>query len=158
MPTSRISPNSAGFLLGIRDYINRWEALEFELGYARRGSQFFSAPTAPTSTASPLNASVLRLNLNEVLTVSAGAHFQPFVLVGGGVAAFQPVAGSRIPARSQIRPIGALGAGANMRVVHMGVRLEVEGLFYRTPDFHNPSIQARWSHVAQPSAGLIFSF
>ncbi len=161
VPTSHISSQSVGFLLGLRGYLNRWEGLEVELGFTRNGNAYFSPSTAPRSTGvslAPNAASVLRLNFNEVITAGTGSHVQPFLVGGGGVAAFQLQGQTALAPHSQVRPIGVLGAGINVRFVHTGFRAEIEGLFYRTPDFHNPSLASQWTHVVQPSVGLIFSF
>jgi len=160
-PTSHISSQSVGFLLGLREYLNRWEGLEVELGFTRNGGAYFSPSTAPRATGvslAPNSANVLRLNFNEVITAGTGSHVQPFLVGGGGVAAFQLQNRTALAPRSQVRPIGVLGAGVNVRFVHTGFRAEIEGIFYKTPDFHNPSLASQWTHVVQPSVGLIFSF
>lgn len=156
--TGKIAPESLGFLLGMRFHLNPWEALEVEVGSTSKGSGYFSPGTAVGATGVGISSQMERISLNEVITVSSATHVQPFMLAGGGAAEFRPSNGTPAPARSQVRGLGVLGAGLNFRFVHMGFRAEVEGLFYQPPDFHIGTGTKGWTHVAQPSAGLIFSF
>ncbi|HWG37638.1 MAG TPA: hypothetical protein VN690_07970 [Terriglobales bacterium] len=157
--TSKLTPNSVGFLLGMRFHFNPWEALEFEIGSSNNGALFSSA-ALPSGAAPPLpiSAAMRRISLNEVVTASAASHIVPFLLAGGGAAEFQPTRGAPAGFKSEIRAMATVGVGIDIRILHIGVRAEVEELFYKTPDFHNSAITGAWTHVAQPSAGLIFAF
>jgi|GEM_PF-5962331 len=157
--TTKLAPNSVGFLFGMRYHFNPWEAVEFELGSSNDGTLYSSplpasgAPSLPSFT-----AAMRRISLNEVLTASATSHLAPFLIAGGGVAEFQPFRNSPALFRSQVRAMATVGAGVDIRFLHLGVRVEIEGLFYKTPDFHTPAMPAAWTHVAQPSTGLTFTF
>jgi len=157
--TAALAPDSVGFLFGMRFHLNPWEAFEFELGSTNNGALYSSGPTTSGSASvAYVSARMRRISVNEVVTASAASHLAPFLLAGGGVAEFQPTGAGSGSFRSEVRALGDVGAGVDIRFLHLGVRAEVEGLFYKTPDFHNPALSASWTHVAQPSAGLIFTF
>lgn len=158
--TSNIVPNTVGFLLGMRIHLNPWEALEVEFGSTNNGSSYTVPPSASSKPADAVAAAVQmnRISVNEVITTSSTAHLEPFLLAGGGAAEFQPHNRTTAMPRAQVRGVAVVGAGLNIHFVHFGIRAEIEGLFYKTPDFHNPAVRGMWTHVAQPSAGLVFSF
>ena len=150
--TTKVQPGSLGFLLGARFHLNPWEALEFELQSTSGGAPFAAGTAAPVPTR------VTRFSLNEVLSANVASSVAPFLVAGGGLADFQGTSQDGTQSTSQIRPVGVLGAGMDMRIVHMGFRAEVETLFYRRPASGAPGAPSGWARLVQPSVGLIFSF
>jgi opacity protein-like surface antigen len=98
-----------------------------------------------------------------VATVPYFGRLRPFVLGGGGVLVFDPTGNdgaTSFGASTQTRGTFLYGAGADYFLTnHWGLRAEYQGLFYKVPDFNVPGLNPdSWTHVAQPSAGIVFRF
>lgn len=154
--------HSAGLLLGYRLHLSHWEAIEVEYGYTRNGQRYFTPATAPGTpgAAYAVQAAMHEGVANEVITTPRIlGFFQPFVLAGGGVLYFQPRGFSAIAVSSQWRPTFNYGFGADFHIDHIGARVEFQGLIFKAPDFKNALLTSNvYTHVAQPSAGLVFTF
>lgn len=63
-------------------------------------------------------------------------------------------------AERQATGVFAYGAGADFPVVrHVWLRAEYRGLVYSTPDFGLRNISTNAiTHIAEPSAGIVFRF
>ncbi len=159
-PTTRVATNSAGLLIGYRYHVNSWEALEVEYGYTRNGQSYFTQGTAPNAPAtnSFVTANMHQFIANEVVTTPRLFNFlQPFVLIGGGAVDFRPRSG--VGVSNQLRGAVNYGAGVDFHIIHLGARLEYQGLLFKVPDFNNPALRVnKWTHIAQPSIGLVFTF
>lgn len=160
-PTTHLANNSAGLLLGYRVHLSSWEALEVEYGYTRNGQSYFTPATAGGAPATnyAVQANMHQLIFNEVLTTPRIFGFlQPFVLAGGGLIFFRPTSASVI-ANNQRRGAFNYGGGFDFHIGHLGARAEYQGLIFKVPDFGNPLLAVnKWTHVAQPSVGLVFTF
>ena len=161
-PTTHVANNSAGLLVGYRVHLNNWEALEVEYGYTRNGQRYFTPSTAPNTpgTLNLVTANMQQAIANEVITTPRIAGvFEPFVLAGGGVVIFNPRSGSGLPVAAQTKGAFNYGFGVDFHIVHLGARVEYQGLIFKVPDFKDPLLTVnKWTHVAQPSIGLILTF
>ena len=161
-PTTHLATNSAGLLVGYRLHFNSWEALEVEYGYTRNGQSYFTPATAGGAPAANnlIQANMQEGVVNEVVTTPRLLGFlQPFILGGGGVVNFHPRRTSAIAARTQTRGAINYGFGMDFHLFHIGARAEYQGLIFKIPDFKNPLLAVnKYTHVAQPSVGLILTF
>jgi opacity protein-like surface antigen len=98
--------------------------------------------------------------MNLPLAVS---RFSPYVLGGGGSLVFHPTgnAGGFV-AGASTQAVGAFlyGGGVNYTLTrHFSLRAEYRGYVYKDADFGIRSLNTdRWTHTAQPSAGIAFRF
>ncbi|HXE32143.1 MAG TPA: hypothetical protein VN515_10130 [Terriglobales bacterium] len=161
-PTTHLATNSAGLLVGYRVHLNHWEALEVEYGYTSNGQRYFTAPTAGNTSgfAGAVTARMHQFIANEVVTTPRLFGFlQPFVLAGGGALYFRPRSDSLVAANNQWRGAFNYGAGVDFHIMHLGARAEYQGLIFKVPNFGNPLLNVnKFTHVAQPSVGLVFTF
>ncbi len=162
-PTNRLAKNSAGLLLGYRIHLTHWEAIEFEYGYTRNGQTYITPGTAPGAPAvnNLISTTMQEAVANEVITTPRlFGFFQPFFLGGGGVLIFSPhLNTSGILATTQTKGAFNYGAGVDFHLGHIGARAEYQGLIFKIPDFNNPALAINhWTHIAQPSVGLILTF
>lgn len=161
-PTTHLATNSAGLLVGYRLHLTAWEALEVEYGYTRNGQRYFTPATTPGApgTNYAITANMQQFIANEVVTTPRiFGVLQPFILGGGGVVMFRPRGVSTIAASNQTRGAFNYGAGFDFHIGHIGARVEYQGLIFKIPDFGNPLLTVdKWTHVAQPSAGLVLTF
>jgi opacity protein-like surface antigen len=91
------------------------------------------------------------------------ARLQPFVLGGGGALVFDPTSnagGTFAGATRQTRGAFVYGGGADYSIMrHVSLRAEYRGYVYKGPDFNLTSLNTdSWTHIAQPSAGVVFRF
>jgi len=150
---------SGGFLIGYRHGINRWLATEANYGYSRN-TQIYTAGLASARIQSNVHeitgAAVVKLPKFVFL-------FQPFLLGGGGALVFDPTnnAGATLAgASTQARGTFLYGGGIDCPFSHrLALRAEYRGFVYKAPDFDVPGLNPdSWTHVAQPSAGIVFRF
>ncbi|HVA65090.1 MAG TPA: outer membrane beta-barrel protein [Terriglobales bacterium] len=149
--------DSTGLLVGYRFHINSWEAIEAEYGYTRSRQVYLATAT---NTGPGLRANMQQVIFNEVITTpKLFGVLEPFVLAGGGVVIFNPRGTPGFAATRQTKGAFNYGAGVNFHIFHLGARVEYQGLILKVPDFNNTAFNPdRWTHVAQPSLGLIFTF
>ena len=150
--------NSGGFLVGYRYAIHRWLAAEVNYGYSRN-TQTYTSGLASAG----VQSNVHEITGAAVATAPYFGRLRPFVLAGGGVLVFDPTnsAGATvIGASTQTRGAFLYGAGADYFLTnHWGLRAEYRGLVYKVPDFNIAGLSPdSWTHVAQPSAGIVFRF
>lgn len=161
-PTTHLATHSAGLLVGYRLHLTPWEALEVEYGYTRNGQRYFTPATAGGAPAAnfAITANMQSFIANEVITTPRILGFlQPFILGGGGVVLFQPRGPSSIVVSNQVKGAVNYGVGFDFHIGHLGARAEYQGLIFKVPDFKNPLLTVnKWTHVAQPSVGLVFTF
>lgn len=160
---SRVAKNSAGLLVGYRLHLTKWEALEVEYGYTRNGQSYIVPSTAPgtSSTNYSLSANMQEALANEVITTPRIlGFFQPFILGGGGVTIFSPRNNfTGLVLQTQTRGTYDYGGGVDFHIGHIGARAEFQELNFKIPDFKNPVLTInKWTHVAQPSVGLVLTF
>jgi opacity protein-like surface antigen len=154
---SHEATKSGGFLVGYSYQFSRWFGAEGNYGFTRNTQKF---GTVGGST-------FLESDFHEVtgaLVVHIPAHvksFRPYVLGGGGALIFDPTNRyTGTGADRQTRGTVVYGGGANFDVTHnVGVRFEYRGLVYKVPDFSIGTLNLdKYTHLAQPSAGLFFRF
>ena len=149
---------SGGFLIGYRHGLNRWLAAEANYGYSRN-TQIYAAGFASAR----VQSNVHEITGAAVVRLPQFARLHPFVLGGGGVLVFDPTnnaSASLVGASTQTRGTFLYGAGVDYSLsTHLALRGEYRGLVYKVPDFDVPGLNPdSWTHVAQPSAGIVFRF
>ena len=90
-------------------------------------------------------------------------RISPYVLAEGGALVFDPTKntfGTIAGAQRQATGVFVYGGGADFPIVrHLSLRAEYRGLVYSTPDFGLRNLNTNTTtHVAQPSAGIVFRF
>jgi outer membrane immunogenic protein len=149
--------NTGGFLLGYRYNINHWLAAEANYGYDRNTQSYFGG------TAARVQSNIHQVTGSAIVKLPTFAKLQPYVLGGGGTLIFDPTGnagGSFTGATRQNQGAFVYGGGADYAVSrHISLRAEYRGYVYKAPDFNVVSLKTdTWTHIAQPSAGLVFRF
>jgi opacity protein-like surface antigen len=151
---------TGGFLIGYRYHFNRWLAAEGVYGYDRNTQQFF----APTGV-SRIEANIHQATGGFVFSLPSprSLRISPYLLAEGGALVFDPTNnrfGAVAGAQQQTTGVFVYGGGADFPVVrHVSLRAEYRGLVYSTPDFGLRNLNTNTTtHVAQPSAGIVFRF
>jgi outer membrane immunogenic protein len=149
--------NTGGFLVGYRYNINRWLAAEANYGYDRNTQTYFGGSFAR------VQSNIHQVTGSAVVKLPTFAKLQPYVLGGGGALIFDPTgnsSGSFTGATRQNQGAFVYGAGGDYAVSrHFSLRAEYRGYVYKAPDFNLVSLRTdTWTHIAQPSAGLVFRF
>lgn len=152
--------NTGGFLVGYRYHFNRWIAADTVYGYDRNTQRFF----APSSVAR-IQSNVHQATGGVVVSLPTPRNLRisPYVLAEGGALVFDPTNntfGTVAGAQRQATGVFVYGGGADFPVVrHVSLRAEYRGLVYSTPDFGLRNLNTNTTtHVAQPSAGIVFRF
>jgi opacity protein-like surface antigen len=154
---SHEATKSGGFLVGYSYQFSRWFGAEGNYGFTRN-TQKFGTVGGPTFVESDFH------EVTGALVVHIPTHvksFRPYVLGGGGALIFDPTNRyTGTGAERQTRGTVVYGGGANFDVTHnVGVRLEYRGLVYKIPDFSTGTLNLdKYTHLAQPSAGIFFRF
>jgi opacity protein-like surface antigen len=156
----RRGTETGGFLVGYRYHFNRWLAAEGVYGYDRNTQQFFA----------PVGLSRVQANIHQAtggfvvsLPSPRTLRISPYLLAEGGALVFDPTNnsfGGVVGAQRQATGVFVYGGGADFPVVrHISLRGEYRGLVYSTPDFGLRNLNTNAiTHVAQPSAGIVFRF
>jgi outer membrane immunogenic protein len=110
-----------------------------------------------------VQANVHEITGSAVVKLPAFAKLQPFALAGGGGLVFDPTGnpgGTFAGATRETKGAFLYGGGADYRLTHhLALRAEYRGLVYKTPSFNLTSLNTdKFTHVAQPSAGIVFRF
>lgn len=159
---NQIATNSAGVLVGYRIHLTHWEALEAEWGYTQNGQRYYTPATAfgTGPAAYAITSTMNDFDANEVITTPRIlGFFQPFVLAGGGAVIFSPSNSSVPGATRQTEGMWDYGAGLDFHIVNIGARLEFRELNFKAPYFGLAFLKTdKWTRVATPSVGLIFTF
>jgi len=152
--------DTGGFLVGYRYHLNRWLAAEAVYGYDRNTQQFF----APASL-SRVEANIHQASAGFVVSLPTPRtlRISPYLLAEGGALVFDPTNnsfGTVAGAQRQSTGVFVYGGGADFPVVrHVSLRAEYRGLVYSAPDFGLRNLNTNAvTHVAQPSAGIVFRF
>lgn len=150
------STNSAGLLIGYRHNFNYWLAAEANYGYSRN-TQSYSG-VAPVH----IQANVHEITGAAVVKLPLG-KLQPFALAGAGALVFDPTnnpGGTFATVGQETKAAFLYGVGADYRLAnHFSLRGEYRGLVYKAPSFGIASLDTNgFTHVAQPSAGIVFRF
>ncbi len=149
---------TGGVLAGYRYHFSRWFAAEANYGYARNTQKDFGASNAR-----------IQANVHEItgaLVVTAPTFrdkFHVFALAGGGGLVFDPTgnAGGSFPgATTETKGAFLYGGGVDYDLLkRLALRVEYRGLVYKAPSLNLAGLDTdQFTHVAQPSAGLVFRF
>jgi outer membrane immunogenic protein len=156
IPSNEAS-KSGGFLVGYSYQFNKWIAAEGNYGYSRN-SQNFVTLGGPSAVQTDLHEAIGSV---VVYLPGGNRNIQPYALGGGGAVIFNPtdkfvVAGTD----RQTRGAFVYGGGANFRISNnIAFRAEYRGLLYKVPDFGLDQLNLdKFTHLAQPSAGIVFRF
>jgi outer membrane immunogenic protein len=156
---SRTTTDTGGFQVGYRYRINRWLSAEGDYGFDRNTQRYISV-TEESRAQADVHAVTADAVVNLPLKVS---KFSPYVLAGGGGLIFHPTGnggGSIAGADTQGKGAFLYGGGADYFVTrHVSLRAEYRGFVYKDPDFGVRNLKTdRWTHIAQPSAGIVYRF
>src|ERR1700722_10728119 len=149
--------DTGGFLLGYRYNFNRWLAAEANYGYDRNTQFYFGG------TPARVQANIHQITGSAVVKLPTFARLQPYALAGAGALVFDPTGnfgGSFAGATTETRGAFVYGAGADYAFTrHISLRAEYRGYVYKAPDFNLTGLNTdSWTHIAQPSAGIVFRF
>src|SRR5262245_21675207 len=157
IPSNEAS-KSGGFLVGYSYQFNKWVAAEGNYGWSRN-TQNFVTVGGPSAIQTDLHEAIGSVVV--YLPNGGNKNVQPYVLGGGGAVIFNPtdkfvVAGTD----QQTRGAFVYGGGANFRITNnIGFRAEYRGLLYKVPDFELDQLNLdKFTHLAQPSAGIVIRF
>jgi opacity protein-like surface antigen len=156
---SRTTTNTGGFLVGYRYHLNRWLSAEANYGFDRDTQKYFS-----TGGLSRVQADVHAATADAVVGLPfAISRLSPYLLGGGGSLVFHPTgsAGGFAPgAGTQAKGTFLYGGGVNYTLTkRLSLRAEYRGYVYQDADFGVRGLNTdRWTHTAQPSAGIVFRF
>jgi opacity protein-like surface antigen len=157
---SQHATETGGFLVSYRYWFSRWVGAQADYGYDRNAQQFFSGASFST-----VQANIHQVTGGFVFGVPhpISLRISPYVLAEGGALVFDPTGnlGGSVPgADAESRGTFVYGGGASVPLTkHFSLRAEYRGLVYNAPDFGVKSLKTNtWTHVAQPSAGIVFRF
>lgn len=147
--------NTGGLLVGYRYNINRWLAAEANYGFDRNTQSYFGGVSERVET------NVHTFTGSAVVKLPTIAKLEPYLLGGGGALLFDPTSkGSNFGATRQAQGTFVYGGGADYAFTrHISIRAEYRGYVYKAPDFNLTNLRTdTWTHVASPSAGIVFHF
>jgi opacity protein-like surface antigen len=148
---------TGGFLIDYRYNFNRWLAAEANYGYDRNTQMYFGSTSARVQT------DIHQITGSAVFKLPRFARLQPYALAGGGALVFDPTGnagGSFVGATWETNGALVYGAGADYAFTrHISLRAECRGYVYKASSFNLASVNTdSWTHIAQPSAGIVFRF
>jgi opacity protein-like surface antigen len=148
---------TGGLLIGYRYNITRWLAAEANYGYDRNTQSYIG------STSGRVQSNIHQITGSAVVKLPGFAKIQPYALAGGGGLIFDPTdnaGGIFAGATSEARGAFLYGGGADYAFTrHLSLRAEYRGLVYKSPSFNLASLKTdAWTHIAQPSAGIVYRF
>lgn len=156
---SRTTTNTGGLLVGYRYHFNRWLSAEANYGFDRDTQKFFSSGGF-SRVQSDVHAVTADAVVNLPFTISG--RLNPYALAGGGSLIFHPTGnrGSTLGADTQAKGAFLYGVGADYVLTrHFSLRGEYRGFVYKNPDFGIGDLNTdSWTHIAQPSAGVVYRF
>jgi opacity protein-like surface antigen len=148
---------TGGLLIGYRYNITRWLAAEANYGYDRNTQSYIG------STSGRIQSNIHQITGSAVVKLPGFARIQPYALAGGGGLIFDPTdnaGGTFAGATSEARGAFLYGGGADYAFTrHLSLRAEYRGFVYKSPSFNLASLKTdAWTHIAQPSAGIVYRF
>jgi opacity protein-like surface antigen len=167
---------SGGFLIGYRYHVARWFAVEGDYAYTRQTQNFFDPIQLPNGTlTSALKTNIHELTAAAVITGGPRHRVRPYGLLGGGAILFRPVnptvntvlniVNTLGFGPSETKPAFLYGAGVDISLNRfLALRAEYRGLVFSAPGFQIPGLSVLGlstpglTHMAQPSAGLVWRF
>jgi opacity protein-like surface antigen len=148
---------TGGLLIGYRYNLTRWLAAEANYGYDRSTQSYIG------SASDRVQSNIHQITGSAVVKLPGFARIQPYALVGGGGLIFDPTnnaGGTFASASSQARGAFLYGGGADYAFTrHLSLRAEYRGFVYKVPSFNLAGLNTNaWTHIAQPSAGIVYRF
>jgi opacity protein-like surface antigen len=174
--TATQATRSGGFLIGYRYHMARWFAIEGDYAFTRQTQNFLDPINLPNG----LLTSALKTNIHEitaaaVITGGPRHRVRPYGLLGGGAILFRPV-NQQVSTvlnivntlgfgPSETKPAFLYGAGLDISLNRfLALRAVYRGLVFSAPGFQIPGLSVLGlstpglTHMAQPSAGLVWRF
>jgi opacity protein-like surface antigen len=155
---SESATNAGGFFIGYRFNFSRWIAAEASYGYSRNTQNYFGSfgsAAIQSNVHITTGAFVLKLP-------TFAERWRPYALAGGGAVTFDPKhsGGAVTAAATQTRGAFLYGGGIDFDVArHVALRAEYRGYVYQVPTFDVGNLRRdATTHLAQPSAGIVFRF
>jgi outer membrane immunogenic protein len=148
---------TGGLLIGYRYNITRWLAAEANYGYDRNTHSYIG------STSGRVQSNIHQITGSAVVKLPGFARLQPYALVGGGGLIFDPTdnaGGTFVGATSQARGAFLYGGGAEYAFTrYLSLLAEYRGFVFKAPSFNLANLNTdSWTHIAQPSAGIVLRF
>lgn len=152
--------SSGGALVSFRQPFRPWLGYEANVGYTK----FYEAYNKGLVK---LQNNVTDFNLSYLLQSPSYYGVQAFFTLGGGVIVFSPIAGTatsltttptRLP--TQLLPDFVYSLGLNYPIFnHFGVRGQMRGLQYKTPDFHQQTLNTHTLRSTyEPTLSIYYRF
>jgi opacity protein-like surface antigen len=155
---------SGGFLIGYRYHLNSWFALQGDYGYTRDTQKYFD----PFFGETDIQANIHQLTGEAVISAPSSSRVRPYGLAGIGGLFFRPtnslnnnfIGVGQGSGNNQTKPAFVYGGGVDFDVTkYMAFRAEYRGLLFKIPDFQLPGLASdNFTHIAQPSVGLVWRF
>jgi Outer membrane protein beta-barrel domain len=152
--------SSGGGLVSFRQPFKPWLGYEANVGFTK----FYEAYNKGQVK---LENNVTDFNVAYLLQTPSYYGVQAFFTIGGGVIVFSPISGSvtsTIPPPtnlpSQALPDFVYSLGLNYPIFnHFGVRGQLRGLEYKTPDFHQDSLNTHTLRSTyEPTLSIYYRF
>jgi outer membrane immunogenic protein len=155
---------SGGFLVGYRYHLNPWFALQGDYGYTRDTQKYFD----PFFGETDIQANIHQLTGEAVISAPSSSRVRPYGLAGIGGLFFRPtnslnnnfIGVGQGSGNNQTKPAFVYGGGVDFDITrYMAFRAEYRGLLFKIPDFQLPGLASdNFTHIAQPSVGLVWRF
>jgi hypothetical protein len=152
---------SGGALISFRRPWRPWAGYEVNLGYTK----FYEAYNKGVVK---VESNVTDLSFSYLLQSPTFYGVQAYLSLGGGIIVFSPIGGTLTDLNSpgtkslpsQLVPEFAYNFGLNYPIFkRLGVRGGLRGLKYKTPDFHQYSIDTRTLRTTlEPNLGVYYRF
>jgi hypothetical protein len=152
---------SGGALVSFRQPWRPWLGYEADISYTK----FYEAYNKGVVK---VESNVTDFSFSYLLQSPVIYGVQPFLTLGGGIIVFSPISGTltnlnqTVPNSlpSQLLPEFTYSFGLKMPLFsRFGVNGGLRGLKYKTPDFHQVSIDARTlRNTLQPNIGVYYRF
>jgi hypothetical protein len=152
--------SSGGGLISFRQPYRPWLGYEANVGFTK----FYEAYNKGQVR---LQNNVTDFNVAYLLQTPSYYGVQAFFTIGGGVIVFSPISGSvtstippPTPLPSQALPDFVYSLGLNYPIFnHFGVRGQLRGLTYKTPDFHQDSLNTHTLRSTyEPTLSIYYRF
>jgi hypothetical protein len=152
---------SGGGMFSFRQPWRPWAGYEANVGYTK----FFESYN---KNVVKVESNVTDFSVSYLFQSPSVFGVQPYVSVGGGIIVFSPVSGTLTDLNSpttkslpsQLLPEFVFNLGINYPIFsRLGVRAGMRGLKYKTPDFHQFSIDTKTLRTTlEPNIGVYYRF
>ena len=152
---------SGGVLFSFRQPYRPWLGWEGNVGYTK----FYEAYNKGVVK---VESNVTDLSFAYLFQSPTFYGVQPFLSLGGGIIVFSPISGTLTsingtvpnPLPTQLLPEFTYTLGLNYPIFHrLGVRGQLRGLKYKTPDFHQFSLDTKTLRTTlEPTLSVYYRF